>query len=124
MKPTYKKIIIVVLLLAALGGGYYWYQLRHPVQYKQGLYPFSPQLAGKTVIQNDYIRYPGKNGQNAVDLLKAAIGTTPLTVPDKDHVWNLYLNAQKQTDPPDKVMTKTGDIVEWVQQSTKEEVKF
>ena len=121
----FKKILLIIVILAALSaGGFYWYQTRHPIHYQQGLYTFSSELAGKTIVQSDYIRYPGKEGKNAQELLKDAIGATELATPDKDHIWNLYVNAQKQSQSPDKVITKTGDIIEWVQQSTKEEIKF
>ncbi len=114
MKNT-KRIIIIVLALAVIGGGVYWYINRPPAQYQQGLYPIAPELAGKTIVLGDYVRYVGKDGKTAQELLKAAIGTDQaLSAPDDEHAWKLYLNAQGQTDSPDKVITKKGDVIEWV----------
>jgi hypothetical protein len=116
MNKTTQKIVIIIVLLAALGGiGYYYKYQKAPSQYQQGLYPVSRELAGKTIVLSDYIRYVGQEGKTAAQLLKTATGSDKLpTVADKDKVWNLYLNAKKQTDSPDKITTHKGDVVEWV----------
>ena len=115
MSKHYKKLIVIILILAALGGGFYWYQNRQPINYQQGLYPVAPELAGKTIVLGDYIRYVGKDGKFAQELLKDAIGSSELpAAPDDEHAWKLYLNAQAQTNSPNQVMTKKGDVIEWV----------
>ena len=67
------------------------------------------------MVLSDYIRYPGQEGRNALELLKKATGSDSLPpTKDDEHVWNLYVNAKRQSDAPDKVITHKADIVEWV----------
>lgn len=130
MKQLWKRIIIVVLVLAALGGITYYVNRQPAIQYQQGLYPINPELAGSTIIQQDYIRYPGKQGQNVFELLKDAVGEDQVKFkqydfgvfieeinglkPDAEHFWKLYYNGHDAQVAADKLQTNTGDIIEWL----------
>lgn len=130
---TKSTLAILVLVAAAIGGGY-WYQNREPVEYQQGLFPINPDIAGDTIIQSDYIRYPGSEGSNAFELLQDAVGKDKVGVkqydfgvfveeigglkPDTEHFWKLYLNGRESQVAADKLETHKGDVVEWVVEKT------
>ena len=130
MKNLGQKILIIVILAAlAVGVGYYVNSQKAPSQYKQGLYPVSRELAGKTIVLSDYIHYPGEEGKDAFELLKKAVsgkveakqydfGVMVESInggkPDKDHFWKLYINGKESQVGADKLVTHKGDVVEWV----------
>ena len=116
-------------------GGVYWQQNREQIEYKQGLFPINPGIAGDTIIQSDYIRYPGKNGKNAFDLLKNAVddkveakeydfGVFVESInglkPDAEHFWKLYYNGKESQVGADKLETHKGDVLEWVVEKIQE----
>ena len=125
-----KSTITIVLLVAVGLGGVYWYQNRQPVEYQQGLFPTNPSIAGDVIIQSDYIRYPGSEGENAFELLKDAVGEDKVKyqehdfgvfveeinglAPDAEHFWKLYYNGKESQVGADALATHKGDVLEWV----------
>ncbi|OGE98557.1 MAG: hypothetical protein A3J05_04250 [Candidatus Doudnabacteria bacterium RIFCSPLOWO2_02_FULL_48_13] len=129
MQKTLKRIIILLVVAALIGGLAYYVKSRPAIQYEQGLYPVNPELAGETIIQTDYVRYVGKDGQNALILLKDTLNNNIVVKeydfgvfvesiggnkPDANHFWKLYYNGKEAQVASDKLVTKKGDVLEWV----------
>lgn len=77
-------------------------------------------------VQEDYVRYPGRDGVNAFDLLMEVtevefteydfgkfIRSINGVTPDSKHFWKLYLNSQGAQVGADQLETRDSDIIEW-----------
>ena len=126
-----KKIIAIAVLIVGIIGVTYavkpWN--RQSVNYKPGVYQNSTdaKLRGQPVVLNDYVYYPGKEGQNALEILekttkaetkKYDFGTMVVSIngvkPDDKHFWKLYYNGEEAQVGADQLITHDGDAVEWV----------
>ncbi len=130
LSANIKTSLTIFVLVAAGIGGAYWSGHRAPVQYEEGLFPVNPGIAGNTIIQSDYIRYPGKEGQTAFDELQDAVGKDKVKFkqydfgvfveeinglkPDAEHFWKLYYNGKESQVGADQLATHKGDVLEWV----------
>lgn len=128
---TNVKTTLTILVLVAAGiGAVYWQNSREQIDYKQGLFPINPEIAGDTIIQSDYIRYPGREGKNAFELLQDAVGDDKVVYkqydfgvfveeinglkPDAEHFWKLFYNGKESQVGADMLETHKGDVLEWV----------
>ena len=130
LSANIKTSLTIFVLVAAGIGGVYWSEHRAPVEYKQGLFPINPSIAGDKIVQVDYIRYPGREGQNAFQLLQDAVGKDKVKYkqydfgvfveeigglkPDAEHFWKLYYNGKESQVGADRLATHKGDVLEWV----------
>ena len=136
MSTKAKKIIAIVVLVVGIIAVTYavnpWNRQR--INYKSGLHQNSTdaKLRGQPVVFNDYVYYPGKEGQNALELLekttkietkKYDFGTMVLGIngvkPDDKHFWKLYYNGQEAQVGADQLITHDGDAVEWILEAIK-----
>ncbi|MDP3741442.1 MAG: DUF4430 domain-containing protein [bacterium] len=125
-----KKIILVVVLAAALVGLTYIVKTRSDTASMPELacIKTNENIKDKVLVLKDYVRYPGKNGKNAFDLLQDATDSKVTfkrydfgvfveaingSTPSEKQFWKLYVNCQESTVGADKLETKKGDIVEW-----------
>ena len=87
----------------------------------------SGSVRDKVVTLSDYVRYPGKNGQNALVLLEeiAPVGKQQFDFgvlvesiggiePPENQFWKLYINGQGSPVGADQLQTCRGDVVEWL----------
>lgn len=96
----------------------------------------NPQIKDKEVVLNDYVRYPGRNGKNAFDLLlevtkdkvefkRYDFGVFVESIngvrPGENEFWKLYINGEEAQVGADKLETRKGDIVEWILEDIKSE---
>ena len=121
-----KKLILSVIILAAvLIGVNYFVSTRGTIEILPASEVQINQPVGP-VVQEDYIRYPGRDGANTFELLleqteveftqydfgkfiQAINGVTP----DSKHFWKLYINGQGSQVGAEDLQTSEGDVVEW-----------
>lgn len=126
MKNYQKQIILAIVLVGLIVGITYIAKPRQLPFYGE-LIPTNEQIRHNPVILNDYIRYPGGDGKNAFELLKARtslqskqydfgvfVESINGVKPDDKHFWKLYINGQASQVGADQLVTKRGDILEWV----------
>ncbi len=129
MKAQMKKLILVVVLIAAVIGITYAVKSipKKILPPQQALYKTNEDIRDQKIVLGDYVRYPGKTGQTAFELLKVSnvsfeskqydfgvfIESLNGVKPDKDHFWKLYLNGQEAQVGADKLETHDGDTIEW-----------
>lgn len=116
-----KKLSAILVLAAALLGLTYLVKpgdLRAPAT--------SQTQNTQPVVSQNYVKYYGQEGSNALQLLQAL---TPVqvreysfgamvqgingVVPDSKHFWELYINGSAATVGADQLQTRPGDIIEW-----------
>lgn len=132
-----KKIITIVALATALLGLTYVVKTRNDASSFPELacVKTNEKIKDKILVLQDYVRYPGKNGKNAFDLLMDATGgkvsfkrydfgvfveAINEVKPSEKQFWKLYVNCQEAQVGADKLETKIGDIVEWFLEDIKE----
>jgi len=77
-------------------------------------------------VGKDYVRYPGRGGENALELLLEVtevestqydfgkfIESINGTTPDSGYFWKLYVNGAGAQVGADQLETKSGDVIEW-----------
>ena len=121
-----KKIILLTLLAAALVGITYAVKPHPATAPEQAVVKTNPSIEDKTIIFQDYVRYPGKSGKNAFELLQAAakvefkkydfgvfVESINGVKPDSKHFWKLYVNGKESQVGADSAETNNGDVIEW-----------
>mgnify|MGYP001592707414 FL=1 len=127
-----KKIILVVVLAAALAGLTYIVktgQFDADTPERAVIKFNNPQIKDKEVVLNDYVRYPGRTGKNAFDLLLEVtqdkvefkrydfgvfVDSINGVKPAEHQFWKLYLNGEEAQVGADSLETHKGDIIEWI----------
>ncbi|MDP3993983.1 MAG: DUF4430 domain-containing protein [Candidatus Doudnabacteria bacterium] len=128
MKNYQKQIILAVILVGLVVGITYAVKPRQLPFYGE-LVQTNERIRHNPVVLSDYIRYPGEDGKNALELLRSQQGVTAEVKqydfgafiesingarPDDKHFWKLYVNGQASQVGADQLVTKRGDILEWV----------
>ena len=121
-----KKKIIIIAFLVALAVGVTYLAKPKNLPFYGELIPTNERIRHKPIVLGDYIRYPGKDGKNAFELLKEQvpveskqydfgvfIESINAVKPDDKHFWKLYINGQEAQVGADQLQTKDGDIIEW-----------
>lgn len=119
---TIKKLLIILVLALALLGLTYVVVPRQQPFFRPG----SPALSPRFVVAGNYVKYPGQDGKNALQLLQAltdiqvreySFGTMVVgihgAVPDSKHFWELYINGRAASVGARQLQTHKGDIIEW-----------
>lgn len=117
-----KKLIVVIVLAAAAIG------ITYAVQPRQSETPSTTNQPGKNaaIVMTDYVRYPGEDGKNALELLKkyAAVETEDTQfgpfvtgingqAAGTEYFWKLQVNGQDAQVGAGELQTKNGDLIEW-----------
>ena len=127
----WKRLLGVVILLGgAVALTYYVKPIvscKSVVEGPGQLIQASDSVRDKVVTLSDYVRYPGKNGQNALVLLEeiAPVGKQQFDFgvlvesiggiePPENQFWKLYINGQGSPVGADQLQTCRGDVVEWL----------
>lgn len=134
-----KKIILIAVLAAAVVGLTYVVktgQFGADTPERAVIKFNNPQIKNKEVVLNDYVRYPGKLGKNAFDLLleldnvkappdfkRYDFGVFVESIngikPAEGQFWKLYINGEEAQVGADQLETRKGDIVEWILEDIK-----
>ena len=127
---NFRKIITVVFLVGAIAGLTYivkTYNLSD--QPERAIVKTNSKIKDQTIVLKDYVRYPGKDGRTAFDLLmdvtksnvefkRYDFGVYVESIngvkPPSNQFWKLYVNAEEAQVGSDKLSTHRGDIVEWL----------
>lgn len=117
--------IIVILLGAAIGLGAILKDRESP-PVQQGVLDLPQELQNEKIVLNDYVRYLGRDGATAFDLLKEAarveykeydfgvfVESINGVKPDDQHFWKLYYNGTESQVGASELQTKDGDVIEW-----------
>lgn len=131
MKLHIKKLLLIVILAGIAVGITYLVKPGQfgpsaPEQEEQAVFPVSRELQGKSIVMQDYVRYYGENGENALELLQkttsaeikqfdfgAFVESINGIKPDEKHFWKLYYNGAEAQVGADQLETKSGDVIEW-----------
>jgi len=127
----WKRLLGVVILLGgAVALTYYVKPIvscRSQVEGPGQVISASDSVRDEVVTLSDYVRYPGKNGQNALVLLEelapvdkqqfdfgVMVESIGGVKPSENQFWKLYINGQGSPVGADMLQTCRGDVVEWL----------
>ncbi len=127
----WKRLLGVVILLGgAVALTYYVKPIvscRSIVDGPGSVVAVGESVKDKPVVLSDYVRYPGKNGSTALELLEAqaSVGKQQFDFgvlvesigggkPQENQFWKLYINGQGSPVGADQLQTCRGDVVEWL----------
>ncbi len=121
-----KKLLVILFLAAAAVGITYAWKPRQSIAPGNSLYPVNEQIQDQPIVFSDYVRYPGKGGENALELLQAIttveskqydfgvfVESINGVKPDEKHFWKLFYNGEEAQVGARDLQTKTGDVIEW-----------
>jgi len=126
MKNYQKQIILAAVLIGLVVGITYIAKPRNLPFYGE-LVQTNERIRHNPIVLNDYIRYPGQDGKNAFELLKERTSVESKQYdfgvfvesingvkPEANSFWKLYVNGQASQVGASELVTKRGDILEWV----------
>jgi len=120
-----KKVILILILIGAVVGITYAVkprQVESPTNAEQ-----QQEIAAiDPTVNPEYVKYSGKEGQSAFELLQEIsqveykqydfgvfVESINFVRPDDQHFWKLYINGVEAQVGADQLQTKNSDVIEW-----------